>query len=116
MKRSELKRRRKPKPMLASEYEAQLVRLWRKQDGLCGVCGRRLSRQSFPPPQVAHILPNTLANIAAYGKAVIDHDDNKVLVDSLECNNKAQRQPGSQPVFVAEHVARIRAAIEEGTL
>jgi len=57
------------------------------QGGKCGVCGKPLSFLDFPPPQLAHRIPKTKSFVAQYGKDVIDHPINLVLVCSLACND-----------------------------
>lgn len=53
--------------------------LWERQDGHCPVCGVEMDPGEVM--EIAHRVPDTVANRRKYGRAVIDHPDNQALVD-----------------------------------
>lgn len=62
--------------------------LWERQDGHCPVCG--VEMDPGERMELAHRIPDTLANRAKYGRAVLDHPDNLALVDVRQgkrCND-----------------------------
>lgn len=58
-------------------------RIYNLQGGLCAVC-----RHPVPfPGQLAHRIPQTKANLKKFGKRVIHHERNMLMVCSLKCNS-----------------------------
>jgi hypothetical protein len=78
--------------------------------GICPVCGRSL-RAGIP--QYAHKIAKTKANITRYGKEVINHRYNMVLVCSLECNSACN--VGGKPKEAERLAAYIREMIKGAT-
>lgn len=72
-----------------------------EQDGKCPVCGMYLT---YGRPQLAHRIPQTKANIKKYGKAVIHHPDNMVLVCSLKCNTAVVERSGRPRDMLAKAI------------
>ncbi len=56
------------------EASEQLQRLFDRQDGICHTCGH--IHTSPVTMERAHLVANTKANVAEYGKAAIGDDDN----------------------------------------
>ena len=78
-----------------------------RQGWKCYVCGKPLGTDL----QRAHRIPNGTHTEAKYGKEVIHHRLNGVVVCSLECNQKVSVR--NEPLWEAQLVAIIRAAIKE---
>lgn len=112
MRRTPLKTRRRRKTMLPHEIEAQRARLWRKQGGLCAHCKRRLSDSAYERPQMAHLIPNTIASRKKWGDAVIDSDENIVMVCCLAHNNAVQIGP-ARPLEQERIAERARRALAD---
>lgn len=86
-------------------YETKLAILERTA-GYCENCG------SNPGFQLAHVIPQTKANLAKYGAEVIHHHMNLRLVCSLECN-AAVALGKSQTIEMDRLAAAIRDQIAQ---
>lgn len=60
--------------------------IYHRDGGTCRNCGRDVRY----PGQLAHLIPQSQANIEKYGEEVIHHEENMKLVCSLQCNNALQ--------------------------
>ena len=78
-----------------------------RQGWKCYVCGKPLGTDL----QWAHRLPQNAGNLAKYGKEVVHHRLNGVVVCSLECNQAVSVR--NEVLWEAQLVAIIRAAIKE---
>lgn len=77
-----------------------------EQGGMCWVCHRSLWGWKANP-QLAHRIPQRKWCIKKWGKAVIHHPRNMVLVCGIECNAKAQLNPESlEAAALAEDILR----------
>lgn len=68
--------------MITSELRAWILTV--RAENLCEVCSSPLI---CGHQQLAHRIAKTVANLARFGEAVIDHPKNLVAVESLECNS-----------------------------
>ena len=81
------------------------------QDWECGACGRAIVW--LEDVQWAHRIPQSKANLKRYGKDVIHHPLNGVVVCSLECNQAVSVR--NEPIWEAQIVATIRETIKGDT-
>lgn len=91
--------------------ESSRLDIFCRDDWTCQICGRYIG--SGLQPQLAHLIPNTQLMIKKYGRDVIDHPSNVVLVCCLECNNAVQLT--NNPVAcdrLSEHIRSIECATE----
>ena len=72
----------------------------------CAICHREA-----PAPQWAHIIPQSTYNLKKYGRALIHHRLNGVVVCSLGCNQVVSLR--NAPIQEAALCVTIRKAIEE---
>jgi len=82
------------------------------QGWICPVCNRNLYGAGTDP-QWAHRIPQSKANIKKYGKDVIHHRLNGVVVCSLACNQAVSVR--NEPIWEAQIVATIRETIKGDT-
>ena len=75
----------------------------------CAVCGRPLKIAQW-----AHRINKSRVNIRKYGKKVIHHRFNLVLVCSLRCNAAVSLSPAANPVPAEELVKKIREDLGNG--
>ena len=90
----------------AFEMREKIDRVAEEQDWHCPVCGGSL----LITPQWAHRIPQTKANVKRYGKAVIHHRLNGVVVCSLACNQAVSVR--NEPIWEAQMVRIIRETIK----
>lgn len=88
--------------------ESSRLDIFDRDDWTCQVCGRYIA--SGLQPQLAHLIPNTQMMIKRYGREIIDHPLNVVLVCSLECNNAVQLT--NNPVACGKLWDHIKRSIE----
>lgn len=62
--------------------------IFRRDCYCCQICGGSIYDEGAHP-QLAHKVPATIANLKKYGKHIIHHPLNLVLVDCLRCNDAA---------------------------
>jgi len=66
-----------------------------------------------PMTQLGHIVPQDEMHTKIYGEEILHHSDNLVGVCTLYHNGLVELDVKTQPMKVAEHIARLRAKIEE---
>ena len=79
------------------------LKKYAEQCGICGVCGNELTN-AFTA-ELAHRIPQTESNIRRYGKKVIHHDLNMVLVCSKKCNSSVLIN--NKPIRKAQLISHI---------
>ena len=95
----------------AFEMREKIRRKADSQGWLCPVCKRNLNGDGAVA-QWAHRIPQSKSNVRLYGRAVVDHPLNGVVVCSLACNQAVSVR--NEPLWEAQMVAAIREAIKEG--
>jgi hypothetical protein len=85
------------------------LRKYTEQDGNCGHCGNELERPY--DAELAHRIPQTKLNLKKFGKKVIHHDINLVLVCSKRCNSGVLID--NKPVRKAQVISQIQESLKE---
>ena len=88
----------------ANEEKERRVLLSR---GICEQCRRHCGKI----PELAHRIPKGYAEV--YGKEVIHHRFNTVLVYSRKCNDAVLLNPASHPVEATELIKKIQEDLEK---
>jgi hypothetical protein len=96
--------------MTGREFEVR-ERIFRERPYVCEICGRPLWGWGVIP-QLAHRIPQRKWCLKRWGKEVIHHPRNLVLVCGLECNQKAQINP--EGLEAAALAAEIMLEISRG--
>jgi len=95
----------------AFEMREKIRRKADSQGWICPVCKRNLNGDGAVA-QWAHRIPKGKHTETLYGKEVIHHPLNGVVVCSLACNQAVSVR--NEPLWEAQMVAAIREAIKEG--
>ena len=93
----------------AFEMREKIRRQADSQGWICPVCKRNLNGDGAVA-QWAHRIPQS--QVKVYGKDIIHHPLNGVVVCSLACNQAVSVR--NEPLWEAQMVAAIREAIKEG--
>ena len=91
--------------------EAKAV-IYARAGGQCEYVDEQGSRCQKTGIEIAHICPQDDMHIKIYGTEIIHHKDN-VLLTCIPHNTTVELDVKTQPMKVAEHIARLRAKIEE---
>ena len=94
------------------EMREKLRAVAESQGWHCAVCDRSLHAPGAVA-QWGHRIPQTTGNIVKYGKAVVHHRLNGMVVCSLECNQAVSVR--NEPIWEAQIVATIRETIKGDT-
>lgn len=85
------------------ESEEERLFLFNRDAGKCQTCGARLSFSAF---QIAHKIANTEANKKRWGKAVVNHTDNKACTcPNAYCNSR--QNIGGKPIACFDLYSKI---------
>jgi hypothetical protein len=84
------------------EASEQKLALIERAGGMCDVCGASLTH-----PQLAHRIPKFKRYLKRWGKAVIHHPLNLVVVCSLRCNSAVLLDPATNPIEAEKLIGKI---------